>query len=241
MKFLLIQSRPEREASDDEFRAFCKFGGLDEARVERLQMHEVQPDVNLDDYTAVLMGGGPANFAYGDDHKSIEQKSFEPWLFELLDRIIAEDKPFLGACLGLGALVTHSGGNMSFDHSEAVGAVEIGLTDNGSSDPILVRVPKSFRAFVGHKEGAGSVPSHLTILAGNDRCVQMIRSGKNVYATQFHPELDPAGLELRIQTYKHAGYFRPEEADELIAAGWASGVDDSATRVLRNFVAMFTD
>ncbi|MGB2787610.1 MAG: gamma-glutamyl-gamma-aminobutyrate hydrolase family protein [Candidatus Saccharimonadaceae bacterium] len=238
-KYLLIQSRPEIEASDDEFRAFCKFGGLDEAQVERLQMHEVQPEVNLDDYTAVLMGGGPANFAYDDDHKSVEQKSFEPWLFALLDEIVAQDKPFLGACLGLGALVTHSGGNMSFDYSEAVGAVEVNLTDSGSKDPMLVGVPGSFRAFVGHKEGAGSVPPHLTVLASNDSCIQMARIGMNIYATQFHPELDPAGLELRIQTYKHAGYFRPDEAEQLIADGWASDVGGFPTQVLRNFTNIY--
>ncbi len=232
-KVLLLQSRPEAEASDDEFRAFCKFGGLDERQVVRLQMHEVQPVVELDDYAAVLMGGGPANFAYDDDHKSPEQMAFEPWLWRLLDRIVAEDKPFFGACLGLGALVTHAGGRMSFDASEPVGAVDVRVV---CDDPILVNVPPEFAAFVGHKEGAREVPPALTVLARSDTCVQMVRRGQNVYGTQFHPELDPAGLELRINTYRHAGYFEPDEADTLIMAARQSRVGDTPTRVLRAFV-----
>jgi glutamine amidotransferase, class-I len=54
-------------------------------------------------------------------------------------------------------------------------------------------------------------------LARSSTCVQMLRAGNNVYATQFHPELDADGLALRINIYKHAGYFAPEEADLLIA------------------------
>lgn len=233
-KVLLLQSRPEIEVSDDEFRAFCRFGGLDEAQVTRLQMHEVQPAVDLDDYAAVLMGGGPANFAYGDDHKSAEQRAFEPWLWQLLDRIVAEDKPFFGACLGLGALVTHAGGRMSFDAGEAVGAVDIRVVGD---DSVLAGIPMKFAAFVGHKEGVRQVPLELTVLAQSDTCVQMVRRGQNVYGTQFHPELDPAGLALRIETYRHAGYFQPDEANALIAAGWQSNVGDTPTQVLRNFVA----
>ena len=194
----------------------------------------MQPAVNLDDYAAVLMGGGPANFAYDDDHKSPEQKAFEPWLWWLLDQIVAEDKPFFGACLGLGALVTHAGGRMSFEAGEPVGAVDIRLV---AEDPILADTPRDFAAFVGHKEGAREIPSALAVLAQNETCVQMVRCGQNVYGTQFHPELDPAGLELRINTYRHAGYFEPEEADKLIAAGWQSGVDDAPTNLLRAFIA----
>jgi GMP synthase (glutamine-hydrolysing) len=46
----------------------------------------------------------------------------------------------------------------------------------------------------------------------------MVRIGKNVYATQFHPELDTQGIILRINVYRNAGYFPPESAEELIEA-----------------------
>jgi GMP synthase (glutamine-hydrolysing) len=46
----------------------------------------------------------------------------------------------------------------------------------------------------------------------------MFRIGKNVYATQFHPEGDSEGFTLRIRAYKHHGYFHPKEAEQLIEA-----------------------
>lgn len=234
-KFLLLQSRPEVQVSDDEFRAFCRFGGMKELEVERLQIHLEQPSVDLSKYRAVLMGGGPANFSYPDDKKSAEQKAFEPWLWELLDRIIAQDVPFFGACLGIGALVTHGGGEMSLEMGEAVGAVPINTNPDIKND-VLKGVPSTFSAFVGHKEGVLSIPDNATVLASNDNCVQMIRVGQHAYATQFHPELDPEGLALRIEAYRFAGYFEPEEADQLIFAARQSDVDETAGLVLKNFI-----
>jgi GMP synthase (glutamine-hydrolysing) len=50
------------------------------------------------------------------------------------------------------------------------------------------------------------------ILAYSESCpVQAFRVGTRVYATQFHPELDLDGLATRIEVYKYAGYFEPEE------------------------------
>lgn len=235
-KFLLIQSRPEREASDDEFRAFCRFGGLNEDEVDRLLMHEMQPEVDLSVYDGILMAGGPGNFAYDEAHKSPEQRAFEPWLLELVAEIMAQETPFFGACLGMGALVTAAGGQLSLEAGEAVGAVDISLTTEGAADPLLVGLPREFSAFVGHKEGIKKVPAGITVLAENEQCVQMLRVGTHAYGVQFHPELDPAGLALRIETYKNAGYFAPEEADELIAAAWASDIGETATEILRKFV-----
>lgn len=48
-KFLFIQSRPEKEVSDNEFQAFCYFKG-EESEVERLRMHENLPEVSLHKY-----------------------------------------------------------------------------------------------------------------------------------------------------------------------------------------------
>ena len=60
--FLLLQSRSEAEASDDEYQAFLKFGGLEADQLVRLRLERGdEPAVNLDDYTGIIMGGGPAN------------------------------------------------------------------------------------------------------------------------------------------------------------------------------------
>lgn len=237
--FLLLQSRPETEASDDEYQAFLKFGGLEANQLVRLRLERGdQPAVNLDDYAGIIMGGGPANFAYDEAQKSLEQKQFESYILPLMRRIIEADAPFLGACLGVGAMVTAMGGRMSFEHHEAVGAVDIFATPEGEQDDLCKDFPSVFRGFVGHKEGVIDPPSGCTVLARSSTCVQMLRAGNNVYATQFHPELDADGLALRINIYKHAGYFAPEEADLLIANAQQEAITWPEL-VLRRFVERY--
>ena len=219
--FLLLQSRPEDEASDDEYAAFLKFGGLQPEQLRRLRLDrgEFSP-VNLDDYSGIFMGGGPANFAYPPEEKSPEQLQFEDYIMPLLRRIVAEDKPFLGTCLGVGALVTALGGRTDFDHG----------------------LPASFRGFVGHKEGTDTPPPNSVVLARSATCIQLLRAGKNVYAAQFHPELDADGLALRINIYKHAGYFAPEEAQDLIDAAYReSELVTEPVKILRRFVEKYAE
>lgn len=237
--FLLLQSRSEDEASDDEYQAFLKFGGLKPAELTRLRLDMgMRPQVALDDYAGVLMGGGAANFAYDDTQKSPEQREFEAYILPLIQRIVATDTPFLGACLGVGALVTALGGRTSFDYSEAVGAVDIRLTPEAKNDPLLAGMPAEFRGFVGHKEGVVEPPSRCVVLARSSTCVQMLRVGRNVYATQFHPELDAAGLALRINIYKHAGYFAPSEAQSLIDAVRREHVTEPV-KILQQFIKRY--
>ena len=70
-----------------------------------------------------------------------------------------------------------------------------------------------------HKEACDELPAGATLLLSGEACpVQMFRVGENVYATQFPPEGDSEGFTVRIQAYKHHGYFQPEESDTLIAA-----------------------
>ena len=58
--------------------------------------------------------------------------------------------------------------------------------------------------------------------------VQAFRVGGNVYATQFHPELDAAGWRTRVEVYKHAGDFDPDQADEIKAQAARSDVSPAA-------------
>ena len=60
-RFLLLQLRPETEASDDEYRAFLDKGGLEDARVHRIRLdrQDLPPGLDPRDYAGVIVGGGP--------------------------------------------------------------------------------------------------------------------------------------------------------------------------------------
>ncbi len=238
--FLLLQLRPEQIAADDEYQAFLRSTGLTDAQLVRIRMDQGMPDIRLDDYSGVIVGGGPSNVSSPDDKKYDYQKMFEPKLKALLRDIIDRDFPFFGECYGLGILADVLGGRVSGEkYQEGVGAVTVELGQAGRSDPLLAGLPETFRAFAGHKEACQELPPGSTLLASTTSCpIHMIKVGQKVYATQFHPELDSYGLEIRIKTYKNAGYFPPDDADKLIALGHQEVVTVPA-EILRRFVGRY--
>jgi GMP synthase (glutamine-hydrolysing) len=66
----------------------------------------------------------------------------------------------------------------------------------------------------------------------------MFRVKDNLYATQFHPELDVPGILTRVHVYQHAGYFPPEELGELVARLTPAVVTEPG-RMLATFVARY--
>ncbi|MEV6774042.1 glutamine amidotransferase [Nocardia sp. NPDC051030] len=238
--FLLLQLRPEDAASDDEYRAVLRAGGLADGELRRVRMDQGMPDLELEDYSGVIVGGGPSNVSSPEDRKYDYQQRFEPGLRKLVGEIAARDFPYLGACYGLGILAEVIGGKVSdARYGETAGAQTMVLTPEAEADTLLDGLPHEFRAFVGHKESCQEVPPNAVLLAGSNGCpVQMIRVGSNVYATQFHPELDSDGLALRIEIYRDAGYFESDRAAELTALGYQETVT-VPQEILRRFVTRY--
>lgn len=238
--FLLLSTRAEEVAADDEYAGFLRAAGLEERELRRIRVEAGPlPELDLDDYAGILLGGSPFNASDAVETKSQVQRRVERELGLLLDRVVERDFPFLGACYGIGTLGIHQGGVVDRTYGEPISAVRVELTPAGADDPLLAGLPAAFDAFVGHKEACRVLPPSATLLAASAGCpVQMFRVGRNVYATQFHPELDVAGLVTRIHVYRDAGYFPPSDVDELVARVSPSVVTEPA-RILTSFVARF--
>jgi GMP synthase (glutamine-hydrolysing) len=217
--FLILQLRPIDMASDDEFEAFLKYGRLSKNQVRRVRMEkEGVPNINLSNYSGIILGGGPSNVSDEEQVKKDYERRFEKELNDLLDKVFKKDFPFLGVCYGIGALNKFKGGEVSKEkYSEAVGTVEIELSKEGMCDDLLKGLPTKFKAYCGHKEACQTLPIDASLLAQSKDCpFQMIRFKNNIYATQFHTELDVEGIILRTNVYKNHGYFSPEDAVALI-------------------------
>jgi len=240
--FLVLQLRTETEASDDEFAAILRKGGLSDSDVLRVRLDRgpVPGGLALDDLSGVIVGGGPGCVSDPEASKSPMEKAIEAAVMGLMPEIIARDFPFMGCCYGIGILAHHLGAEVSKRrYSEPVGATTCVLTEAGRADPLLTGVPDTFRAFVGHKEAVQALPTGCAHLLESEPCpFQMIRHGSNVYATQFHPEADSDGFEVRIRIYKDRGYFPPETANYLVTMCRAEDVHVPET-ILRRFVTRY--
>jgi GMP synthase (glutamine-hydrolysing) len=197
-----------------------RFAGLDVSALHRIRLTDQSlGPIDLAEWSGIILGGGPYNVSDDPDSKSVTHQRVESELLPLIARVVDGDFPFLGCCYGVGTLGLAVGAIVDRTYSEPVGAVTVALTPAGRADPLFVDLPDVFDAYGGHKEAASSLPSAVVCLASSDDCpVQAFRVGNNVYATQFHPELDADGICTRIDVYKNYGYFAPETAESLKTA-----------------------
>ncbi len=238
--FLFLGIRAQDVAADDEYAAVLHCTGLDEGDLRRVRIErdELGP-LDLDDWSGIVVGGGPWNVSDPDPLKDDSQRRGEARLRELALQVVEADFPFLGACYGVGTLGSLAGGLVDRTYGEPIGPMVIDLTDDGRDDRLLGVLPTSFTALLGHKEAVSRLPDGATLLASSATCpVQAFRIGGNVYATQFHPELDVAGIIARIETYRHFGYFEPHLADELVERS-RTAVISEPPRILARFVELF--
>ena len=240
--FLILQLRPETEASDDEFAAFLAKGGLAAHEVHRIRLDQeaIPDDLKLSDYSGVIVGGGPGCVSDAPQDKTPMEKRIEDAVLGLMPEITAQDFPFMGCCYGIGVLGEHLKADVSkAQYSEPVGPTQCRKTPDGVRDPLTRDLPDEFTAFVGHKEALQELPAGCVHLLASEPCpFQMVRYGENVYATQFHPEVDSDGFALRIQIYRDRGYFPPEDADKLTKMCHASNVH-TPEKILRGFVERY--
>ncbi len=241
-RFLILQLRPETDASDAEYASILDKMGLipDQTHRFRLDRENLPEGLDVTDYAGVIVGGGPGCVSDDPVTKSAVDARVEAAIMGLMPQITAQDHPFMGCCYGLGILAAHLGGEVSKDQfGEPVGPSTCRLTEDGMQDPLTSGLEPNFDAFVGHKEAVQSLPEGCVHLLASDPCpFQMIRWGQNVYATQFHPEADARDFEERINIYKHHGYFPPEDAQRLIDICHAADVTQPR-EILRRFAQRY--
>lgn len=235
----MISNRPNQRVAVSEREAFLRFTGLDETELQWVRLeHGEMPEVNFHTLQGIIMCGS-------SDDVSAPQKSAttlknETFLRDLLRQIIDKDFPFLGVCYGLGLLTDELGGTVGYDVSEDIQASHLSATKAGRADPLVSVLPNKFRAYVGHHESVLEPAADSTVLVtGEQAPCQMVRVQQNLYATQFHPELDLAGILLRIEVFADAGYF-PTEDRHLVEERVRAYDVSSVHQLLSRFVEIYS-
>ena len=156
---------------------------------------ERRPPAPVEDYGAVLVFGGAMH---------VDQEDRHGWLHEerlLLQRLVAEEVPLLGVCLG-GQLVAKA----LHAHVRRMPSPEIGwplvdLTPEAASDPVFAGLPERFPAFQWHLYNF-ELPEGAVALARNERCLQAFRAGTSAWAIQFHAEVTIESVLYWLSAYR---------------------------------------
>lgn len=236
--FLLLSTRPEDAAAAEEHASFFSKMRISEEALEQRRVESAPlGEIDLDKYSGVLLGGSPFNNT--DQVKGDVQLRVEREIGALVREVIEHDFPFMGACYGIGMVGGAIGARLGNEYAEEAGMIEIFLTEDGRRDPLLEGAPDSFPALVGHKEAISELPPEATLLLTGYACpTQLFRVKKNIYATQFHPELTAQTLEARLRLYAHLGYFRLDVFDDILTTAYAHEYAWS-NRILFNFAQRY--
>lgn len=147
-----------------------------------------EPPTPIDDYGAVLVFGGAMH---------VDQEDRHGWLHDerlLLQRLVADEVPLLGVCLG-GQLVAKAlRAHVRRMPSPEIGWSEVELTPEAGSDPVFAGLPARFPAFQWHLYHF-ELPEDAVPLAQNERCLQAFRAGRAAWAIQFHAEVTRESVE----------------------------------------------
>jgi GMP synthase (glutamine-hydrolysing) len=183
---------------------------------EWLISSDPEPPAPVESYDAVLVFGGAMH---------VDQEERHGWLREenaLIQRLVADEVPTFGVCLG-GQLVAKAlGSPVRRMPSPEIGWFDVGLTPEAADDPVFADLPERFTAFQWHSY-CFELPPGGVALARNDRCLQGFRVG-SAWGIQFHPEVTPEDLAewLRTADPKEDGPVDVEalrtESEQRIAA-----------------------
>ncbi|MHA2789007.1 glutamine amidotransferase-related protein [Corynebacterium sp. S7] len=185
---------------------------------------------SLDGISGVIVGGSSLN---------ILNDSWSPWQHHVhaqLDSLIDDSLPVFLICYGASWLTNHTGGSVSQSHAEESGPSHVHLTAAGRKDLLLQGFPSSFTSLTGHTENAEQVSDRLTVLASGPTCpVQLVRYRSQVWASQFHAEMDADAMKTRMDFYFDYGYFSPGNYDKIVAS--LPTIDTKwSNKLLRRFV-----
>jgi GMP synthase (glutamine-hydrolysing) len=159
-------------------------------------------------------GGADAAIVLGGA-MHVDQEDAHPWLRDekrWIDRLLADETPVLGVCLGAELLALGAGWPVVRLPVPEIGWHEAQLTAGGLADPLLGGVPSRFPAFQWHSYAADP-PAGGAVLAAGASCAQAYRVGERAWGIQFHAEVNRAAVELWLDGGSHREDARAAELD----------------------------
>ncbi len=150
---------------------------------------ETDPLPAPDEYDAIIALGGPQH-AYDDDkHPYFVQEKV------LLHKVIGQDIPYLGICLGAQLLAIVLGASVKQHTITEIGFFDVQFTEMGKADPLYAGLPGHQKVFHWH-EDIFDLPQGAILLATSENTAnQAFRYGR-AYGIQYHIELSPQMLDI---------------------------------------------
>ena len=238
----MSESRPAQFVAVFDFGA--QYGQLIARRVRDLHVYsEIVPcDISADELaamapSAIILSGGPAS-VYADDAPDMDEKVFLLGI------------PIFGFCYGQQIMAVKLGGTVGHTEKGEYGPAR--LARHGHCR-ILAETPDFQTVWMSHRDAVSEVPEGFTVTASTDTCpvAAMEDASRNLYATQFHPEVRHTAYGHKMlenflfkvcglkQTWtmeniidEKVGQIREQVGDRKVILALSGGVDSSVVAAL---------
>ena len=151
----------------------------------------------LDGYHGLVILGGPMNVDDVDRYPHLTTET------RLVQEAIERDMPVLGICLGAQLVARALGARVRPNEGVEIGWYDVSPTNEGEIDPMLSHFQGTERLFQWHRD-TFEIPDGAVRLATSTTCVnQAFRYQSNVYAFQFHLEVDEALIRRWLKVPIH--------------------------------------
>jgi len=208
LRVRLVQIRERPVVMAEEHASFASRCGLrpDQFVITDALREPIGPEL-VQNVDAVMIGGAGA-------YSVTDTFAWTNGLAGLCHACAEERVPLFGSCWGHQFIARAFGGEVVHDEARAeLGTLPVSLTEFGQTDELLSHFPQQFFAQMGHHDRVKRLPAGAVELATNPTApFQAFRlEGLPIYGTQFHSELDVAGMRSRLLTYRS---YYPELADD---------------------------
>ncbi|WP_424632715.1 glutamine amidotransferase-related protein [Borreliella lusitaniae] len=137
----------------------------------------------------IILSGGP------DSVYSKKAPSLDMEIFNL-------NIPVLGICYGMQIIVKLFGELVSKACKQEYGSSEIFLKNENSL--LFSKLPNKFQIIMSHGDSIEKIPNNFKQLAFTKNCIASISNEtQKIYGLQFHPEVTPSEVSLKIQLTKN--------------------------------------
>jgi GMP synthase-like glutamine amidotransferase len=158
------------------------------AELDVVMLHRGETIPSLAPYDFLLVMGGAMDVWETEDH---------PWLkaekAAIRDWTVHRNRPYLGICLGLQLLAEAMGGEVGLASAAEVGFSKVELNGLGRVHPLTAGLQSSLKVMQWHHAEVTRIPDGAEVLASSATTpVQIMSVGRDILATQFHSELNPA-------------------------------------------------
>lgn len=148
------------------------------------------------DFQAIISLGGPMNVYEEERYPFLRDEDI------LLKRVVEEEVPFLGICLGAQLMAKAAGAKVIRNPEKEIGWYKIVLNDYGLHDDLFKGFPEVFTVYQWHGDTFG-IPEGGRRLAFSELCQnQVLKYGRNAYGIQFHVEITKEMIAQWADAYK---------------------------------------